>query len=309
MKILIELPTWLGDTVMVTPAMENIISHYNKPEITIIGSLVSIEVIKNHSKVVKAEVLKKSYISLYKITKNLGQFDIYFSFRSSFRSGVFKLLISSKNKYQFKKNKYQNCHQVEKYNRFVNHSLNTDFIAGQLNIYRNFKSSLIKSLPIAGINPGGLYGEAKRWYSEEFAEVSAILSGQYEILIFGGPNEEDIATDIEKILVDKGISNYKNLAGKTSISELVDYISNLDLFITGDSGPMHLAAAFQVPTISIFGPTRESETSQWMNDKSLIVKKSLDCQPCMKRTCPLKHHNCMKLIKPEEVLNAVRSLN
>ena len=89
MKILIELPTWLGDTAMVTPAIENIISHYNKPEITIIGSFVSIEVIKNHPKVIKAEVLKKNYISLYKIAKNLGQFDVYFSFRSSFRSRIF----------------------------------------------------------------------------------------------------------------------------------------------------------------------------------------------------------------------------
>ena len=160
MKILIELPTWLGDTVMVTPTMDNIISHYNKPEITIIGSFVSIEVIKNHPKVVKAEVLKKNYISLYKIAKNLGQFDVYFSFRSSFRSRIFKLLISSKNKYQFERNKYQNCHQVEKYNRFINHCLNTDFIAGKLSIYRNQNKSLSKSLPTVGINPGASYGEA-----------------------------------------------------------------------------------------------------------------------------------------------------
>jgi len=309
MKILIELPTWLGDTVMATPAMDNIISHYNKPEITIIGSFVSIEVIKNHPKVVKAEVLKKNYISLYKIAKNLGQFDVYFSFRSSFRSRILKLLISSKNKYQFKGNKYQNCHQVEKYNRFVNHCLNTDFVAGKLNICRNVKTSLSKSLPIVGINPGASYGEAKRWYPEEFAGVCAKLSEDYNILIFGGPNEEDIATDIEKILVDKGISNYRNLSGKTSISELVDYISNLDLFITGDSGPMHLAASFQVPTVAIFGPTRDDETSQWMNEKSIIVKKNLDCQPCMKRVCPLKHHDCMNLIKAADVLKAVQSLD
>ncbi len=308
MKILIELPTWLGDTVMATPAMDNIISHYNKPEITIIGSFVSIEVIKNHPKVFKAEVLIKNYISLYRIAKNLGQFDVYFSFRSSFRSRIFKLLISSKNKYQFERNKYQNCHQVEKYNRFVNHCLNTDFIAGKLNIYRNLKNSLSKSAPIVGINPGASYGEAKRWYPEEFAEVGAKLSSHYNILNFGGPNEEDIATDIENILVDKGVSNYQNLAGKTSITELVDHILNLDLFITGDSGSMHLAAGFQVPTVAIFGPTRDNETSQWMNDKSLIIKKSLDCQPCMKRTCPLKHHNCMKFIQAEDVLKAVKSL-
>ena len=309
MKILIELPTWIGDAVMTTPAIENIISHYNKLEITIIGSLVSIEILKNHPQVVKVEVLKKNYISLYKIAKNLGQFDVYFSFRSSFRSRIIKSLISSEKKYQFERNKYQGCHQVEKYNRFVNHCLNTNFKAGKLNIYRNLKNSLNNSLPTVGINPGASYGEAKRWYPEEFAEVGAKLSEHYNILIFGGPNEENIAKDIEKILVDKGISNYRNLAGKTSISELVDHISNLDLFITGDSGPMHLAASFQVPTVAIFGPTRDDETSQWMNEKSKIVKRNLDCQPCMKRVCPLKHHDCMNLIKAENVMEAVQSLD
>ena len=309
MKILIELPTWLGDTIMVTPAIENIVNYYDNPEITFIGSFVSIETLKNHPNVVKAEVLKKNYISLYKIAKNLGKFDIYFSFRSSIRSRIIKLFISSKNKYQFEKNIYQNCHQVEKYNHFVNDCLNTDFEAGKLNIGLNHKTSLGKSAPIVGINPGASYGEAKRWYPEEFAEVGAKLSGHYNILIFGGPNEEDIARDIEKILVDKGISNYRNLAGKTSISELVEHISNLDLFITGDSGPMHLAASFQVPTVAIFGPTRDDETSQWMNEKSKIVKKNLDCQPCMKRACPLKHHDCMNLIKAENVLEAVQSLD
>jgi len=307
MKILIELPTWLGDTVMVTPAMNNIISHYNKPEITIIGSFVSIEIIKNHSKVFKAEVIKKHYISLYKIAKNLGQFDVYFSFRSSFRSKIFKLLISSKKKYQFERNKYENCHQVEKYNRFVNDSLNTNFKAKKIYINGNHETFLTKSSPIVGINPGASYGEAKRWYPEEFAEVGAKLSKHYDILIFGGPNEEDIAKDIESILVEKGVSNYQNLAGKTSISELVKHISNLDLFITGDSGPMHLAASFQVPTVAIFGPTRDDETSQWMNEKSIIVKKNIKCQPCMQRTCPLQHHNCMSLIKAADVLEAIKS--
>ena len=81
-------------------------------------------------------------------------------------------------------------------------------------------------------------------------------------------------------------------------------VANLDLFITGDSGPMHIAASFKIPTVSIFGPTNYIETSQWMNINSTIVKKTLDCQPCMKRTCPLGHHNCMKLIKASDVLEA-----
>jgi len=309
MKILIELPTWLGDTVMATPAIENIVNYYNEPEITIVGSFVSIELLNKHPRVVKAEVLNKKYRYLFKIARNLGKFDVFFSFRSSFRSRILKLLISSKKKYQFERNKYQNCHQVEKYNHYINDCLKTDFKAGKLNIKPSLNSSFDYSNPVVGINPGSSYGEAKRWHLEEYAELCAKLSLQYNIVIFGGPGEENIALDIENSLIEKGILNYQNLSGKTSISELVDHISNLDLFITGDSGPMHIAASFKVPTVALFGPTKDDETSQWMNPKSIVVKKHLDCQPCMKRVCPLKHHNCLKLIKAEDVLKAVQSLN
>ena len=75
----------------------------------------------------------------------------------------------------------------------------------------------------------------------------------------------DIAMDIEKSLIKKGVKNYQNLSGKISISELIKHISNLDLFITGDSGPMYVSAAFKVPTVAIFGPTKDSETlNGWM---------------------------------------------
>ena len=68
---------------------------------------------------------------------------------------------------------------------------------------------------------------------------------------------------------------------------------------------MHIAASFQIPTIAIFGPTDHKETSQWMNTNSVILKKKLECQPCMKKTCPLKHHNCMKLISANEVIENI----
>ena len=159
-----------------------------------------------------------------------------------------------------------------------------------------------------GINPGATYGSSKCWYPEKFADVAFALSNNYDIVIFGGQGDKSIANDIEKFLIEKGIKNYLNLASMTSINELLLQISNVDLFITGDSGPMHLAAAFQVPTVAIFGPTKDEETSQWKNEKSIIVKKNLECQPCMKRKCPLKHHNCMKLIKSVDVLDAVNSI-
>jgi len=307
MRILIELPTWLGDCVMSTPAIENIVNFYDDVQITLIGSFVSVEAMKLHPKVVKTIVLDKKYSALYKTAKNLGDFDVFISFRSSIRSKFFKFFISSKNKYQFNKNKYINCHQVKKYNDFVNDSLSIKSSAGKLVLYTD-KVNKFNSQKVLGINPGASYGSAKRWYPEEFAKVASELSSEYDIIIFGGPNETDIAKDIEKSLIIQGVTNYQNLAGSTSIPGLIKHIAELDLFITGDSGPMHVAAAFQVPTVAIFGPTKDEETSQWMNDKSIIVKKNLDCQPCMKRTCPLQHHDCMNLIKAVDVLDSVKSL-
>ena len=307
MKILIELPTWLGDAVMTTPAIENLANFQNEVEITLIGSFASIEVLKNHQKVIKTVVLDKKYPSLVKISRELGSFDAFFSFRNSFRAKFLKLLISANNKHQFKKSKYPNRHQVEKYNDFVNDSLGTNFPARKL-VLQAINSTLSTHNLKLGINPGASYGSAKRWYPEEFAQVAAELSEKYDIVIFGGLGEVDIANDIEKSLIEKGVTNYQNLAGKTTIPELINQISSLDLFITGDSGPMHIAAAFHVPTVAIFGPTRDDETSQWMNEKSIIVKKDLDCQPCMQRTCPLQHHNCMKLINAVNVLGAVNKI-
>ena len=306
MKLLVELPTWLGDCVMATPAIENIVNFHNDVEITFIGSFVSIEALKNHPKVVKTEVLSKKYTDLYKISQELGKFDVFFSFRSSVRSKFLKFLILAKNKYQFDKNQYADRHQVEKYNDFVNEALGVNFPAGKLTLSTiNYQLSTNKTI---GLNPGASYGSAKRWYPQEFAKVASELSKKYDIVIFGGASEIDIANDIEKELIKNNVKNYKNLAGKTTISELISKISRLDLFITGDSGPMHVAAAFQVPTVAIFGPTKDKETSQWRNEKSIIVKKNLECQPCMKRTCPLKHHNCMKLIKAVDVLNAFKDI-
>ena len=309
MRILIEPPTWLGDAVMATPAIENLVNYYDEPEVILIGSYISIELLKNHPRISNTYVIRKKYTSLYKISKKLGQFDIFFSFRSSFRSKFLKLLISSKKKFQFDRNRYQNRHQVKKYNDFINENLNTHFHSERLIIHPILKQTNKNSKPIIGINPGASYGNSKRWYPDKFAKVATELSHKFDILIFGGPNEKEIAGDIEKALIEKGVINYQNLAANTSVEELIYHISTLDIFVTGDSGPMHIAAAFQIPTVAIFGPTKDKETSQWMNDKNTIVKKGLDCQPCMQRTCPLKHHNCMNHIKAIDVLNAVKSLD
>ena len=308
MKILIELPTWLGDAVMVTPAIESLVGHLGDVEITFLGSFISIDALKNHPKAIKSYVTDKNIFQLYKTLKDLDDFDIFVSFRGSLRATIIKLCVSSKNKYQFNKKKYKKGHQVEKYNDFINDSLKINTIASKLILHVE-KESINKKNRLLGINPGATYGSSKRWYPKKFADVASSLSSQYDIVIFGGPGETEIAKDIEQYLIKNGISNYQNLAAKITIKELVSKIASLDLFITGDSGPMHLAAACQIPTVAIFGPTKDVETSQWKNDKGSIVKKNLECQPCMKRVCPLKHHNCMKLVEVSDVLKAVKNLN
>lgn len=301
MNILIELPTWLGDTVMSTPAIENILLSYPEAKITIVGSKVATEILSNHPKIIKIITLNKDFITLHGVAKKLGYFDFFISFRNSIKSRFFKFFVKSSNKFHYEKNSFVGQHQVQKYNSFVCKVFKINKPAGLLNIYPgdvNFSFSR----PTIGLNPGASYGSAKRWDPLNFAEVAFRLSKKYDIYIFGGQNEKDAASEIENLLLKHGVKNYRNLSGKTSIDELVMYVSKLSLFITGDSGPMHIAASFKIPTISIFGPTNHTETSQWMNTESTIVKKSLNCQPCMKRICPLGHHNCMKLIKPQEVL-------
>lgn len=309
MKLLIELPTWLGDTVMVTPAIENIIKFYPDVNITLIGSADSIQALKYHPKIDKTYVIEKKIISLIKALKFFEDFDIFLSFRGSLRARLTKFLIPAKRKFQFNNKKYINRHQVEKYNCFVNDSIDINSLPDKLILHQAIQNKNInKKNQLLGINPGASYGNAKRWYPKKFSDVAIELSSMYDIVIFGSESEKNFALDIEKNLINKSISNYQNLAGKTKLDELISIIANLDLFITGDSGPMHIAAAMDIPTISIFGPTNHKETSQWMNRKSAIIKKELNCQPCMKRSCPLKHHKCMKLIEPVEVLNEVKKL-
>jgi len=307
MKLLIELPTWLGDAVMATPAIENIISHFKNVEITLIGSLVSVEALQNHPRVIQTYFVDKRFSNFYKTLSDLDEFDLFFSFRGSLRAKLFKLFVSSKVKNQYSKDKYKRGHQVEKYNNFINDSLGIDSKPGRLIVHSKGQKKINKNR-ILGINPGAAFGNAKQWYPENFAKVALGLSTEYDIIIFGGPQDYDIAQDIESYLIEMGVVNYLNLATKLSVTQLISQIENLDLLVTCDSGPMHIAAALNIPTVAIFGPTKVKETSQWMNEKSIVVKKNFECQPCMKKTCPLKHHNCMKLIDESDILDAAKKL-
>ena len=317
-KIFIEIPTWLGDAVMTTPAIENIVKTYPECKITIFGSFVSTKLFLEHPNV-KRIIIDNSkkegnrYINLYRLAKRAGEVDIALSFRKNFTTKFLLWVVNAMDKYIYSRlNSNLDTHQVIRYNDFINKSLQTSLEPDKLKIYQKENNSPHQESEklVLGINPGATYGSAKRWYPKEFAAVAIELSDIYDIKIFGGPGETDIASDIEQELKKSNISNYTNLAGKTSIEELISQISQLDLFLTNDSGPMHLAAAFAIPTVCIFGPTRHNETNQWKNSKEFLIRKDMSCAPCMKRVCPLKdkneHHKCMKLITATDVLNRLK---
>ncbi|MCT7563825.1 glycosyltransferase family 9 protein [Aliarcobacter butzleri] len=309
-EIFIEIPSWLGDAIMATPAIENLIKTYPDAQITLLGSFVSTQAFQGYPNIKKVIVddTKKSgnrYKNLISLAKNIGRVDLAISFRRSISSKFMMFFIKAKKKFNYRRLTKKEIHLCIRYNDFVNKVLNLQNEVGDLKLY--FKPFNYGKLTL-GINPGATYGSAKRWYPEEFAKIAIEMSKKYDIVIFGGPAETNIAKDIENELVSNGITNYQNLAGKTTIPELMEKIAGLDLFITNDSGPMHIAAAYKVKTIAIFGPTKFTETNQWNNPNEEIVTKNLDCAPCMKRVCPLKHHNCMKNITAADVLNVIVKL-
>jgi heptosyltransferase-2 len=305
MRIFIETPTWLGDSVMTTPSIENIIKNYPNAKITIFGSSVATAIFNFHPNVEKiiiddSKKYKNRLKRLRFLIKNLGDFDYALSFRSSFFSRILLFFINSSNKSQYKKNKKITKHQVLRYGYLVNNLFNFDEKVGDLKIYT--KNPIIKK-NILGINPGATYGSAKRWYADKFAEVINSVANDFdEVIIFGGSDETDIADDIVK---DLKIKNYTNLAGKLSIDELIENIASLDTFITADSGPMHIASSFNVKTIALFGATKDDETCPWNNKNTTIIKQDIEylkCAPCMQRHCKEIHHKCMKNITPKQVI-------
>lgn len=307
---------------MATPAIEHLCTLHPDAKLTFVGSYVSIEAIKHHPKAVASFVddTKKGGWRLkrtHEFAQKLGQFDIAITFRNNIYSSLMLLFTPAHIKIARKswhasllldksKKLPNTIHLSEQYNELVNL---IDENPSPAPASRLYIPKHVYEQPTFGINPGATYGSAKRWYPEKFAQVAKAFADDYQIIIFGGPAEVEMGNDIEKRLQEMGVNNYQNLAGKTSVEELCSHIGGLNLFVTNDSGPMHVAAAYEVPTVAIFGPTRHMETCQWKNEKSRIVRRDdVPCAPCMKRSCPLKHHECMTKIEAEDVISAVKEL-
>jgi heptosyltransferase-2 len=162
-----------------------------------------------------------------------------------------------------------------------------------------------KPLILLGLNPGAEYGPAKRWPAESFAAVAREVSRRNTNclwLAFGGAGDRELCGDIARLAGDRVL----NLAGKTSLRELMALLKLCRVVLTNDSGPMHVAAALGIPVVVPLGSTSPELTGPgWPGDpRHQLLKSAAPCSPCFRRTCPIDFR-CMTGISPERVVEAV----
>lgn len=163
-------------------------------------------------------------------------------------------------------------------------------------------------LPPAGevvaLNSGGAFGAAKLWPGESFARLARRIAVELDrrVLVVCGPSERAIA---RQIVADAGHPGVQSLADEQlSIGLTKECVRRSRLLVTTDSGPRHFAAAFDVPAITLFGPTHIAWSENY-HPLAIHLQLKLDCGPCQRRICPLGHHACMRNLSPEQVFRAV----
>ncbi|MBX9743940.1 MAG: lipopolysaccharide heptosyltransferase II, partial [Chlamydiales bacterium] len=157
---------------------------------------------------------------------------------------------------------------------------------------------------LVGMNPGAAYGSAKCWPSERFRALALRLVQEEDVyvVVFGDASAELLVKQICQGLPE----SVMNLAGVTSLRELCCIIKCCDVVVTNDSGPMHIAAAFDVPLIAFFGSTDKYKTGPYGRLEA-VVDKEVSCSPCFKRICPIDFR-CMKQIEVDEVFDRVHTI-
>lgn len=157
---------------------------------------------------------------------------------------------------------------------------------------------------LVGLNPGAAYGPAKRWLPERYAALADRLSSvlHADVLIFGSSQERALAEEIARAMKHTPVL----LAGDTSLRQLMALLAQCRLVISNDSGPMHLAAALDLPLVAVFGSTDERATGP-VGRRVKVVKRSVECSPCGLRECPIDFR-CMTSVTVDDVLRATLDL-
>lgn len=158
-------------------------------------------------------------------------------------------------------------------------------------------ANLTKKTVALGV--GSTNSRAKRWPAERYAQLADMLRTELDVnvILVGSKEESDVSAAVATLCSSPPI----NLSGKTDLGEAVAVLSVVDVLISNDMGLAHVAPAVGTETIVIFGPTNPATTSPF-GENAEVVRKDVECSPCMLRDCPIDHR-CMTRITVEEIFS------
>jgi heptosyltransferase-2 len=337
-KILIRGANWIGDAVMSMPAVKALKKAYSESKVSLLvrPSVAPLfEKDPNIDEIILYEDRFKTVagrLNLAMILKKKG-FSKAFLFQNSFDAALITFLAGIPERIGY--DRYRRGFLLTSPIPFNGDDRKIHHIDYYLNLLRNIGIEVKRSVPwiymsiderlsaskamsgltrpIIGINPSATYGSSKMWLPERFAEVAYWFAAETNgsIIIFGNKKETNIANEIEYLINRQALQSASllNLSGKTTLRELIGLISECDIFLTNDSGPMHIAYATGTPTAAIFGSTSPELTGH-LSAGSIVLKADSKCSPCFERTCANKNNDmrCMYAIESEDVYFAVKKL-
>lgn len=336
-RILVRAPNWIGDAVMCEPAIRGLRSLFPAAEVTMLGKPIVAELFTGYAGLDRVLIYdeKGAHAGLtgkWSLSGSLRRecFDLAVLFQNAFEAAFIAWLAGIPRRYGYAtdgrvffltepvavRHRDNPVHQVEYYWNMLkplglsdappSPTLQTSAEEDRL-VDEKFVSAGIASTDcIIGINPGSTYGNAKRWLPERFAEAARQLAerlakeerASVAVALLGARGEEFLGKEIASRLDCRSIV----LSGATTIRELMAVVKRCRLLITNDTGPMHIAAAYGVPVVAVFGPT-DSRTTAPYGQAQAVVREAVDCAPCLLRECPIDHR-CMTRISVDRVFEA-----
>jgi heptosyltransferase-2 len=322
-RLLVRAVNWLGDAVLTTPAIAALRAACPQARITLAAKPLVAELLRHHPDIDEIEVYDKDgrhagAFGMLRKARELRRkgYDAALLLQNAFDAAALAFLAGIPERMGYATDgrrlllsrpvpvteEILSLHHAEYYLRLLAElgvplpmepRLSLLVTDGERESMRDrlTASGIPEGKRILGINPGATYGSAKRWFPERFAEVADALSEEWDaaVVLMGSVPEMPLSAEIEAAMKRKPV----NLAGRTTVRELM-------------AGPMHIAAAFDVPIAAIFGPTDWNKTSPW-TDRARVVRVDVDCSPCHLRECN-RGHECMLGITAEMVATAAREL-
>lgn len=332
-RIIIRMPNWLGDFVMATPILADVRAYFPKAKIFALCQGVLKDVIAHDPHI--DEVIpfkrprglpfgKKAKECISSLKK--GNYDLGILLTNSFSSAYWFWQAGIPYRLGYKDHwrtpflnipvpfptTKESQHLVITYKMLLDPlEIPVSKTAPQLYVTESEKLAARKTLAsygilpsdlLLGINPGAAYGSAKCWLPDRFTKLTLQLlhSSSAKIVYFG---DKQGAPLVEKICNELPSERVVNLSAKTTLRELIALTQCCHLFLTNDSGPMHIASALKIPLIALFGSTSDRATGPY--NGGLVIHKHVSCSPCYLRTCPIDFR-CMKQIEVDEVYQQIQ---